>query len=267
MTHSNGQATLHLPRILCLHGGGVNADVFRVQCRAIIARLKEAFRLVFVNGPFLSAPHPSIVSVYGDHGPFRRWLRWQPDHPEIDGESAAEEIWYQCQEAMRADPGTGDWVGILGFSQGAKIAAGLLWTQQKVAERFGENESQTHFKFGVMMAGRGPLLMFDSRLDRPRHVGDAGQLSSEFADWPEKNNGEHVLAIPTLHVHGLRDPGLEEHRRLMETYCEAGSTRLVEWDGAHRLPIKMHDVEAVVTQILELAESIGVGSKMQAYSA
>ena len=256
MTQTNGQTTLHLPRILCLHGGGVNADVFEVQCRGIIAGLKSSFRLVFMNAPFFSAPHPSIVSVYGDHGPFRRWLRWQDDHPEIDGESASQEIRDQCLQTMEDDTGTGEWVGILGFSQGAKIAASLLWTQQKITETFGESESFTHFKFGVLMAGRGPIIMLDHRIETSRYVEDAGRLSAAFSDWPETNKGSHVLRIPTLHVHGLRDPSLDHHKILREKYCADGTTTLLEWDGGHRIPIKIHDVDAVVEKILELSEAV-----------
>ncbi|CAM1510626.1 Fc.00g009610.m01.CDS01 [Cosmosporella sp. VM-42] len=257
MTRINGEDTLHLPRILCLHGGGVNAEVFEVQCRAIIARLRTTFRLVFMNGPFLSAPHPAIVTVYGSMGPFRRWLRWQPDHPEISDESAAQEIQYNVEEVMENDPGTGEWVGILGFSQGAKVSASLLWTQQKIVETLGVAESPTHFKFGILMAGRGPLLMLDPRLEKPQYVVGAGHLSSAIHDLPDANEGPHVLGIPTLHVHGLRDPGLEQHQILMDTYCQDGSTRLVEWDGDHRLPIKTHDVEAVVGKMLEMAKETG----------
>ncbi|KAH7120213.1 serine hydrolase FSH [Dactylonectria estremocensis] len=251
---TNGDAQhLHRPRILCLHGGGVNAAIFEVQCRAVIAQLRASFRLVFVEGPFLSAPHPSVVAVYGDHGPFRRWLRWLPEHPDIDAESAAAEIRYSCRRAMDDDPGDGEWVGILGFSQGAKIAASVLWTQQQAG-----TEAETDFKFGVLMAGRGPFVALDPGLNPPRHVVDAAQLSSAFADWPKTSAGPHALAIPTLHVHGTRDPGLELHRILRDKYCAPGTARLIEWDGGHRIPIKPHDVDALVQGILDLARDAGV---------
>ncbi|RSM03540.1 hypothetical protein CEP52_007337 [Fusarium oligoseptatum] len=241
----NAEDTLHLPRVLCLHGGGVNAEVFELQCRAIISRLSTSLRLVFMQAPFISAPHPQI-----------------PDHPEIEPEAAAGEIRYQCRRAMEDDPGTGEWVGVLGFSQGAKIAASLLWTQQQVTAKFGAAESFTHFKFGVLMAGRAPLIMLDHRLQETPHIVDAALLSSEFADWPETNEGDHVLSIPTLHVHGLRDPGTEQHKILMNKYCQTGTTRLVEWDGGHRIPIKTHDVEAVVEKILELTEDTQVTNEL-----
>ncbi|SPJ75556.1 related to oxidoreductase [Fusarium torulosum] len=255
---SKNPETLHLPRILCLHGGGVNAQVFELQCRVLISHLKNSLRLVFMQAPFISAPHPDIVTVYGEFGPFRRWLRWEPDHPEIEPEVATETLRNQTRRAMDSDPGTGEWIGIMGFSQGAKIAASLLWTQQKVTEQFGAQEALTQFKFGVLMAGRAPLITLDHRLEHTPPIVDAALLSSEFKDYPESNEGEHVLSIPTLHVHGLRDAGLEQHRILMERYCETGTTSLVEWDGGHRIPIKSHDVGAVTHEILKLARDAGV---------
>ncbi|KAH6888624.1 serine hydrolase FSH [Thelonectria olida] len=255
MTQTIGTSpNLHLPRILCLHGGGVNGQVFEIQCRVIITRLKTNFRLVFMDGPFLSPAHPAIVQVFGELGPFHSWLRWTPEQQqELDAAAAAAEIRYMCRRAMDLDEGTGEWVGVLGFSQGAKIAASLLWTQEKVTQELGEDEAATSFKFGVIMAGRAPLVQLDGRVDIPRHVVDAARLSSDFDDWPETNVGPHVLSTPTLHVHGLRDPGLDQHRILFNNYCKIGTAQLVEWDGDHRIPIKSNDVEPVVSKILEMA--------------
>ena len=253
---------LHLPRILCLHGGGVNAEIFELQCRSLISRLKDTFRLVFVDAPFICPPHPTIIKVYGDHGPFRRWLRWQPEHPEIDPETATGQIRYQLDLAMEEDDlrgATGPWVGILGFSQGAKVSAGLLYTQQKLFEKFGPDAPGSwDFKFGVLLAGRAPVVAMDARIDMVPGIADAATLSSGFKDWPAENKGDHVFGIPTLHVHGLRDPGLKEHRILLNLYCEEGTTTLIEWDGEHRVPIKTHDVEAVATEIIALGKKVGV---------
>lgn len=251
---STSTSNLALPRILCLHGGGVNAQVFELQCRVIISRLKTSFRLVFVDGPFPSEAHPAIVQVFGELGPFYSWLRWLPDQPDVDPDAAAREVVYACRRAMDLDSGTGEWAGVLGFSQGAKIAASLLWAQERIEREGREGRAETGFRFGVIMAGRAPVVQLDPRLSTPRHVVDAARLSSDFDDWPERNEGGHVLSMPTLHVHGLRDPGLEQHRMLMDKYCETGSADLVEWDGEHRLPIKSGDVDAVVRGILDLAE-------------
>lgn len=314
--------SLPLPRILCLHGGGVNAKVFRWQCRSIIrSGLTPHFRFVFADGPFECDPHPAIVTVYGEHGPFYRWLRWLEDHEEVSAHETCRSILGGLQKVMDSDEGTGEWVGVLGFSQGAKIAGSLLWSQEFFKRRwrerqrngekangngignenghsvggggpFGADEEDEEeeevvllrdnkrggkavdFKFGVLMAGSAPTVMLDPRPPKPwhgygyefgsraapRYVETADKTSMSFSDWPsvsELEGGEHVITLPTLHVHGLLDPGIERHRKLLELYCAKGTTRLVKWVGDHRLPIKTADVEMVVKGVLDIAWETG----------
>ena len=66
---------LHLPRILCLHGGGANAEAFRLQTRGLFRLLGATFRFVFPDAPYLSPPDPRIMPTYAHLQPFRRWLR------------------------------------------------------------------------------------------------------------------------------------------------------------------------------------------------
>lgn len=243
---------LSLPRILCLHGGGVNSEVFRAQSRALIKAL-PTFRLVFADGPFYCAPGPGIVPVYEDCGPFRRWLRWIPEeHAEIDDESAIEEVMYSIETCKREDKGTGPWVGLLGFSQGAKLSASLLYDQQVRKEKTGVAE--TNYKFAVLLAGRQPLISF-SDYSKGNAVLPAGAISEGF--WCDGPN-EHVLKLPTIHVHGLADPGIHLHRRLMEQYCDRKSVTLVEWDGSHRVPLKKTDVDRIIKEIYRVAREQGV---------
>lgn len=55
---------LKLPRILCLHGGGSNAQVFKSQCRVLSKQLHGLFRLCFVAAPWTSEAGPDVTSVY-----------------------------------------------------------------------------------------------------------------------------------------------------------------------------------------------------------
>ena len=254
---SEDPRTLHLPRILCLHGGGSNARIFRAQCRVLRAVLKTKFRLCFAEAPFPSQPGPDVTSVYGEMGPFRRWLRSGPEHPQINPELAVSMIDKSLHAAMKEDDrqgATGEWVGLLGFSQGAKMCASLLFRQQVRAEKLGRHRAGSHFRFAVLMAWRGPLVSLDPDLIMNAALIDASQIGlSKFPDQQCLERREHVLRLPTIHVHGLKDQGLELHRHLLERYCEERSARLVEWDGAHRVPIKTKDVAAVVHQILGVA--------------
>lgn len=59
---------------------------------------------------------------------------------------------------------TGEWVGFLGFSQGAKMCASLLFRQQKRIEKLGEHRAASDLRLAVLMAGRGPIVSLDPDL-------------------------------------------------------------------------------------------------------
>ena len=249
--------TLRLPRILCLHGGGTNARIFKAQCRILRSQLASHFRLVFAEAPFPSQPGPDVTSVYKEFGPFRRWLRSSPDQPYIDPDTAVEEIESSLFAAMDADDAlgaTGDWVGLLGFSQGAKMAASILFRQQVRAQKLGKFLAGTDYRFAVVMAGRGPLVALDKDLAFNSALIDASEMGLPGVPSREDlRRKDHILKLPTIHVHGTKDIGLPLHRHLLGEYCENKNSRLVEWDGNHRVPIKTKDVTAIVDQVMDVA--------------
>lgn len=251
--------TLAHPRILCLHGGGTNSRIFHMQCRALSHYLKSHFRLVYAEASFPSTPGPDVLSVYAECGPFKRWVvTVEPNAVE----RKPKETWTAIEEgvgdAMDADDAlgaTGEWVAILGFSQGAKIAASILLRQQEAPRSLGRmRRSDAGFRFGILMAGRGPLLPVDAD--------NASWLEeSERFDYDSNTKANRVLRIPTIHVHGLQDPGLGYHQILLEEWCDPTTTTLVEWDGNHRLPFKTNDVKVVIDKIHEVAGQQGASTK------
>jgi predicted esterase len=245
---------LTLPRILCLHGGGVTGAIFRAQFRSFLRALDTRFRFVFVDAPFFCDAGPGIVPVYSDWGPFRRWFRWLPSHDEIDPDSCVYEIEYAIQRAMDDDKGTGPWVGLLGFSQGAKLAASMLYEQQLCLDH---GEKTSEWKFAVVLAGRAPLVSLSAKTEGQPWMQSAGGLPDGADCDAIKDRDDVKLRLPTIHVHGLQDPGLHLHRRLLDDYCVEGSTTLVEWDGNHRIPLKKADVGKVVEAIMKVAGECG----------
>ncbi|KAF2793024.1 citrinin biosynthesis oxidoreductase CtnB [Melanomma pulvis-pyrius CBS 109.77] len=258
-------STSHLPRILCLHGGGTNSRIFRAQCRIIRRHLENSFRLVFSDAPYISKPGPDVTSVYADWGPFRSWMKPQPgatnyplstpSHHAVDvlmpvHEDDANEVINAIDESltatMKADDeagATGEWIGLLGFSQGAKLSASLLLREQyqmELAALSYQSAFRTsqgpRFRFAVLLAGRGPLVT----------------LNPDFQAFfgREEDIQEAILRLPTVHVHGLQDEGLPFHRHLRDRCCVRESTTTVEWDGSHRVPIKAPDVVAVVKALM-----------------
>lgn len=256
------EKTLHLPRILCLHGGGTNARIFRAQCRVLSRMLEPYFRLAYAEAPFDSMPGPDVVSVYADYGPFKRWLRWLPDHEELEDKAAVKALDASLKTAMDADDragATGPWVGLLGFSQGAKLGASLLFRQQVRAAKYGAARAGSDWKFAVLMAGRAPLVCLDPDVFRSSMLGDPSQIGlSGLPDLMDVMSEKHMLRLPTIHVHGIHDVGIDLHRELLEQYCSEDSAIVLEWDGNHRVPLKATDVGPLVDQMLEVAKEAGV---------
>ena len=259
--------TLHLPRILCLHGGGTNSRIFRMQCRVLERSLSSSFRLVYPEAPFSTTPGPDVTFVYKKYGPFKAWQRANPptDNPRRVAKETVEKIESSLSAAMRADDklgATGEWVALLGFSQGAKMAASILHTQQIFRQRrsWGAT-SLPEFRFAVLLAGRGPLMWMAPEMPMPRGCVDAARPSTSL-DEPSLASGatEHILWTPTVHVHGTRDPGIELHRRMFKRHCRPSTARMMEWDGEHRVPIKTVDVQALVKHVHALAWKAGIVS-------
>ena len=250
--------SLPLPRILCLHGGGTNAVIFRAQCRVLLAHLKSTFRLIFAQAPFPSEAGPDVLSVYKHFGPFRRWLDLSPDHAAF-AKAPVAEIEASIEAAVAEDNGygaTGEVVGLLGFSQGAKVCASLLLRQQlRIAEG---RAAGSNWRFAVLVAGRAPLVNLEPKDYVLPALNGASQSSWPNSVEDQRREEIHILRLPTIHVHGLRDPGLELHRKLLSDCCEVESTRLVEWVGDHRMPIKSKDVSALTEQIFAVAKQTGI---------
>ena len=261
--------TRRFPRILCLHGGGVNAAIFKAQARCLIPHLQQSFRLVWADAPFICDPHADVITVYGTWGPFRRWIRSLPGHSSIDSEICIKKIGNVLRKAMEEDDeegATGEWVGLMGFSQGAKISASLLLEQQareEEARRGGQDMKPgligipgLNWRFGILLAGSAPICNLNPTVIKSMALVDAGTVSQGF-QFCEMDHGA-ILSMPTLHVHGLSDPGLHLHQKLFHGYCEKQSSRLVEWNGAHRIPFMPKDVMPIIRGIYDLAESTGV---------
>ncbi|KAM4057348.1 serine hydrolase (FSH1) domain-containing protein [Hirsutella rhossiliensis] len=264
--------TLHLPRILCLHGGGTNARIFRMQCRAFKYHLGREFRFIFAQAPFPSKPGPDVTSVYSNYGPFRAWIRPVEEGEDLDlcATEASKLIQSSINTAIDADShlgATGEVVGILGFSQGARIAASLLYNQQLRCQQLGNDSEKKaestmgwpNFRFAVLLAGRGRLIWLTPDAPMPEGLvpplqpaGMPPLMLDDAVSW----DGLHIqnkLQLPTVHVHGVKDIGLEFHRQLAKCYCVPDSSTVIEWEGEHRVPIKTKDVFPVASQMLRLA--------------
>jgi hypothetical protein len=201
-------------------------------------------------------------------------LRWRPEHEAAAGnEEVIAAIENSMEVAMAEDDAagwTGEWVGLLGFSQGAKLAASVLYEIQRQMEEEDDVMNKVvagggrkdpgggmvgfagvNWRFGILLAGRGPLVGLNAKTYGLANMDEPGAMASSFAPQPGRYSGNQTrLALPTVQVHGLSDPGLEYHRALLEEFTDAGTAEVLEWDGGHRVPIKKTDVQPLLQAAL-----------------
>ena len=222
---------MSLPAILCLHGSGVNAKVFDFQTSALQRLLSKTFDFVFLSAPFERSAGDGVLPFFDGCEPFFRWKSKSDDniftHEEIEPETRA-----LIEKTLASRD---DWVGILGFSQGGRLAAGLLVEQER-REELGEDEG-VEFKFGVFLMTPCPPM-------------------SELV---YEDGGVEKLRVPSVMVVGKQDKWFESSKKMFGEYFEEETSRLVEFDIGHRLPSEQGDILAIARQVLRLyLETTGV---------
>ncbi len=194
-------------RVLCLHGYAQSAAFFRQRTGAFRKALKsEVGEFTFVDGT-----HPSTAafvageSADGDRGEKLGWWNVaEPDsRPAISSAYVGVEESLEHLESVCKTQGPFD--GVLGFSQGATLAALLCLRRLHP------------FRFAILIAGfvpRDPL----------------------WAAAFEPN----ACALPSFHIYGTSDESVPPDRALALASCfgEAGvrTARLHEHTGGHVVP-------------------------------
>ena len=231
---------LNLPRILCLHGGGTSATIFKIQLRRLVSALRQYFTFVFVSAPLESGPGPGVMPIFADSGPYFRWMA-----PEEEDQAALQvKVRDLLRKTMKEDGG--EFVGVLGFSQGARMAAGLLADQEE-----GENEGMPEWKFGVLLCGSYPPISLSA--SRKLVAGPNNDIRrDEHGEIREPGIGE-VIRVPTVHMRGLRDIHLEKGRRLAKFFSDKIE---FEFDMEHHLPGAAGDTTSPRTATADLVHGI-----------
>lgn len=210
------------PAILCLHGSGTNSTIFNVQSIRIQRALASHFSFVFVDGPFEIGPGPGVVPFFEGCGPFFRWISVTG---QIEMPEESKKLLLKIEEQQRKKDGRG-FVGVMGFSQGGRAAAGLLLEQQL---KKGASEHDG-LRFGVMLNSIAPPLAY-------------GVTEQGLAE---------RINFPSLHVIGVDDPWKDSGRQLYSEHFNKEQSVMLEFNVGHRLPILEEDTMKIVTEILRM---------------
>ena len=210
--------------------------IFSLQTRKIQYALRQHFRFVFLDGPFESTPGPGVMPFFKGCGPFWRWVKTEGRHD------------IEVRQALRkalAEEG-GPFVGVLGFSQGARLAAGVLLEQQEKGHVEGHD-----FRFAVCFNGTYPALLLAP--EEPS-VGSRPTSSKELTQWDEAHDLR--IRLPSIHVHGDQDPYVHCSKLLARCFDRKNAT-IFDFENGHHLPTSMSDTERVAEEILRVYRGQG----------
>lgn len=159
--------------------------------------------------------------------PYFRWFKGDKDintmPPETRSQVSRAINWVNSESEL------GTVVAFLGFSQGGKLGAGLLWEQMLKGK-----ESEWDFRFGVICNAISPPMTEIKEEDKGRKVG-----------------------IPTLHVVGEEDEWRESSRELYEGFFDGDRSGKLEFGVGHRLPTAEGETKTIADEILRIWGEVG----------
>lgn len=185
-----------------------------------------------------------MLPFFDGCGPFKRWL---PPAEKVTVEDMrqglstndmAPEVEYLIRETVRKVRANGGRVvGLIGFSQGTKVVAGLLRASEVRRELKLDDKATDwcDFDFGVSVCGSYPPPLF------PRSI--FGQLSAEQLDRVK----EGKITSPTFHVLGNQDEWKWAGQGLISKHYEKGEEKsvVVEWEMGHFYPVLQEESERI----------------------
>lgn len=243
-----------LPRVICLHGAGSSGAILQAQGRKIFRVLSENFQFIFLDAPFPSSPGPGMLPVFKDSGPF---YRWQCDESATKNFDITREEVHQERNRVREylvenllryhEPGSGTpVVGLFAFSQGARVATGLLnYVEER--RRHGMDvltEEFPHFRFAIINCATYPPLFLEDK------------SSWTQAEHDISSAGKAIVECPSLHLHGSYDPWRPESEGLLEDFYDTRLSTKIEFKGGHAVPIRDEDTKEIVATFYQLASGI-----------
>lgn len=259
-------------RFLCLHGRGTNSDIFETQLSALFSRISPLHTFDFVDAQFDCSAAPGISHLYPPP-----YLSWHSQYETQD----IQEVHDFLVSIVEED---GPYDGVIGFSQGAALAASILLSSEYSRDDYGLTRGAAPlFKIAiffnaVMLFSPSPdigsnigreIKMQEERLagflqgvdSSPSANHDVRSIYSEgdksSFDLPPSIFGfipetfPTRIAIPTLHVIGMNDQ-FSKHSQDLVKLCDPDKIQVLYVDGGHEIP----RTEKALNRCSELFEKV-----------
>ncbi|KAJ9154792.1 Family of serine hydrolases 1 [Pleurostoma richardsiae] len=264
-------------RILCLHGHGTSAEIFRSQTAAFRAKLDRSWQFDFVDAPFPCAPSPGIDVLFAKSGNYTWW-------PKNTVQAVrASHLWL---DDYLADNGPYD--GVCCFSQGCSLIGSYLLYHARetpdapppfsfavficgglpfpVLEDLGlpisRRAHEINERTGKIMRAKAAVLyekaaapdqiqkgvgLWDNTTDLVHNPGDLPDPTDVFGLDFSAFPADVRIGIPTLNVYGAKDPRWPSSIQLAY-FCD--DRMMYDHGGGHDVP-RSSEVSVKIAEMLK----------------
>ncbi|OCK83580.1 hypothetical protein K432DRAFT_290762 [Lepidopterella palustris CBS 459.81] len=210
-------------RILCLHGMGTNSEILATQTEMIRSLLPAHYEYVFIDG---EKPYDAPEQVRDFFpGPYLCY------HP-APTPSAVLEAQEMVEEALESE---GPFDGVIGFSQGAALAASIMLHRSMAFETL-------PFRFAIFLCSGLPFSPLPSTVRRMHPQLDQARID-----------------IPTADMYGKQDTEYYDQSKNLVKFCNPASCFTVEHPGGHEVPRSARLVRDVAGAIKKVVQSLELG--------
>ncbi|KAF4443748.1 DUF341 domain-containing protein [Fusarium austroafricanum] len=212
-------------RILCLHGMGTNSKVLEMQTSALRHQLghSQSHKYEYVDGAEPNKPAPGLEAFIH---PEESFAYYNP--------KSAESVLAAIDDLSEYIAEEGPFDGVLGFSQGASLAAMIIARAR--------HSNPAPFQFAIFFCAGLPYC------EKALSLGKLKMLRVEDTKGP-------VIHVPTANIFGKKDPDVSAAKALADL-CQPWGRVVLDHGAGHeipRVPVDIVDdmaraVEKVVTK-------------------
>ncbi|KAI0970357.1 serine hydrolase FSH [Xylaria arbuscula] len=255
-------------RILCLHGQGTSASIFRKQTEHMRKMLPADYQFYFFDGRHKCEADQEVLDFFLP--PYWAWYSTPTTHSVLGAHG-------QVLSIIREH---GEFDAVIGFSQGAAVAASLLLHQELLGEEpvfkaaifigsplpFSHRldvgiDCSTGTSYGIGDEPRNaygrpttipPHLLTDpTKLDTPMQSQGSEDTCSEAAQYQMFHadvDGVRIQ-VPTGHIYGSEDKWFFHSQELVRL-CRADVSTVFQHMGGHEVP------RAYTEEICDVIEAV-----------
>ncbi|KAL8694266.1 MAG: hypothetical protein Q9218_001034 [Villophora microphyllina] len=242
-------------KILCLHGGGANGNVLQTSLAPVTYELSKSddVQFFYLNGPIECPPAFGVAEQFD--GPFYRFFDNDAPHitqiakvaravaksatsPEDYARQLRKRGWTSVQsdrvcdfleQYVESHPDA-PFDGILGFSEGASVAASLIL-------RRAAQGKQDFFRFAIFICA---TLIF-------HYNAKDAILADETTE---------RIDIPTANIVGSKDPGRNGSLALYNL-CDPSSSSMYDHGNSHTIPWGQKATEGMTEEVRGVIRRVG----------